>query len=130
MGAVAAHKAAEDIHKQHMDALAKGNQIRMRRAQFKRDLRQMDPIEACQTVVDHIADPPVWMVRMELLDVMRNIPTCGPEKACRIMRQSGILNPVRQVGKLTHRQQIALSSALHDRTRELEQRRNGKQRRK
>ena len=106
---------------QHMDALAKGNEIRKHRAQFKRDLRTLDPPNAYQWVVDHIADPPAWMTRMELLDIMRNIPSCGPERACIILRRAGIINPVRQVGKMTYRQQIALCGLLHDRTRELEE---------
>ena len=107
---------------QHMTALAKGNEIRLKRAEFKRNLKQLPPNEAFQVVADHIADPPAWMVRMELLDVMRYIPSCGSERACRMIRTAGIINPVRQIGKLTYRQQIALCGELHAKTKRLEAR--------
>ena len=106
--------------KQHMDALAKGNAIRKDRAAFKRELKKQNPIDAYQMVADYIAEPPAWMIRMELLDIMRNIPSCGPERACRLIRKAGIINPVREVGKLTYRQQIALCRLFHERTRAIE----------
>lgn len=81
-----------------MDALARGNAIRTRRASLKRDLK------AGRTSVQGlILDPPEWLLTMKLFDLMLATPKYGRVKVNRILTQCRI-SPSKTVGGLSERQ--------------------------
>jgi hypothetical protein len=89
-----------------MDALQIANDIRMRRAQLKRDLRA----GRCRAI-DVIADPPEYAMTMKLVVVLLATPRIAEVKAYRVLRLTDT-SPSKTLGGLSPRQRAAVIGAL------------------
>ncbi len=87
---------------QRMEALARANHIRVRRAQLKKDLKDgRVQIEAI------LLDPPDWVSTAKVFDMLRAVPKFGRVKAARLLNQCRI-SQSKTVGGLSERQRTEL----------------------
>lgn len=100
-----------DPSTQRLQALSRANDVRMRRAELKRD------IAACRVPVAAVlADPEWWLASMWVIDLLLAAPRCGRAKATEALKRAGC-SPRARVGELTERQQAVLVRALEPRAR-------------
>jgi S13-like protein len=91
---------------QRMDALARANEIRTRRARLKRDLK------AGRTQIHGLLlDPPEFLQTAKVFDVMLAVPKYGRVKVNRILTHCRI-SPSKTIGGLSERQRNELVSYL------------------
>jgi hypothetical protein len=89
---------------QRMDALARANDIRTRRAQLKRDLK------AGRTSIHGLLlDPPEYLQTAKVFDLLLAVPKYGRVKVNRILTQCRI-SPSKTIGGLSQRQRNELVS--------------------
>lgn len=91
---------------QRLEALDKANDVRCRRAQFKRDMkvkREFAP--------DVLRVTPAWMDTMKVLDVLLAMPKVGRVKALKWLNRTTI-SPSKTMGGLSPRQRDALVALL------------------
>jgi hypothetical protein len=87
---------------QRMEALARANHIRVRRAQLKKDLKDgRVQIEAI------LLDPPDWVSTAKVFDMLMAVPKFGRVKAARLLNQCRI-SQSKTVGGLSERQRTEL----------------------
>jgi hypothetical protein len=87
---------------QRMDALRRANDIRVKRAQLKKDLK------LGQTRIDEILrDPPEYVSTAKVLDMLMAVPKFGQVKAKRYLNQCRI-SESKTVGGLSDRQRTEL----------------------
>ena len=87
---------------QRMEALKRANDIRVRRAQLKKDLKDGKvQIEAVLT------DPPEWVSTAKVFDMLMAVPKFGRVKAARLLNQCRI-SQSKTVGGLSERQRAEL----------------------
>jgi hypothetical protein len=87
---------------QRMEALARANHIRVRRAQLKKDLKDgRAQIEAI------LLDPPDWVSTAKVFDMLMAVPKFGRVKAARLLNQCRI-SQSKTVGGLSERQRTEL----------------------
>lgn len=91
---------------QRMVALARANEIRLTRAQLKRDIRA-----GRASAAEIIAYPPPWAEGMPVIDLLLASHRIGRVKAERLMTRYRI-GSARRVGALTDRQRQALVDAF------------------
>ncbi len=91
---------------QRMDALERANQIRIRRAHFKRDLK-LGRISAHA----YLLDPPEWLCTMKIFDLLMATPKIGRVKAHRALKYLRV-SPSKTVGGLSPRQRMEIVSFL------------------
>jgi hypothetical protein len=91
---------------QRMDALSKANEIRMRRAQLKRDLKS-----SRTSIHQLLLDPPEWIETAKVLDMLLAVPKYGRVKANKILTQCRI-SPSKTIGGLSERQRTELVQML------------------
>ena len=92
---------------QRMDALQRANQIRTRRAQLKKDLKNGKvQIEA---ILD---DPPEYVSTAKVFDMLMAVPKFGRVKAARFLNQCRI-SQSKTVGGLSDRQRAELIGLFH-----------------
>lgn len=91
---------------QRMDALAKANDVRVRRADLKRELRA-----GRVHVRDVLLDPPEWAETMKVVELLLAVPKHGRVKVNKVVVRSGI-SPSKSLGGLTVRQRAELVSLL------------------
>jgi hypothetical protein len=89
-----------------MDALKKANEIRTRRSQFKRDVK-----EGRVTPRGFLLAPPEWLCTMKVHDLLLALPKCGRVKANRML-QACRMSPSKTVGGLSERQRNELLARL------------------
>lgn len=89
-----------------MEALHRANDIRTRRAQFKRDLKAGKKIAH-----DYILEVPDWLETMKLFDMILAMPKYGRVKTNKILVQCRI-SPSKTVGGLSQRQRAEVVSML------------------
>ena len=87
---------------QRMDALKRANDIRVRRAQLKKDLK-LDRTQI-ETV---LTDPPDYVVTAKVFDMLLAVPKFGRVKAKRFLNQARI-SQSKTVGGLSERQRAEL----------------------
>jgi hypothetical protein len=87
---------------QRLDALAKANEVRCRRATLKNDLK-----EGVATISDVLAAPPDYLLTAKVADLLMATPKCGRVKSARIMEQCRI-SPSKTIGGLSERQRQEL----------------------
>jgi hypothetical protein len=92
-----------------MDALQRANEIRTRRAAFKKDLKA-----GRQDVIGAILDPAEWMQTMHLFDLLISVPKYGRVKVNRILTQCRI-SPSKTIGGLSERQRGEIVAFLRRR---------------
>lgn len=94
---------------QRLAALARANDVRVRRAELKRDLKA-----GRRTASAVLADPPEWAEAMKVVDVLLALPRWGVvavRRVCRFVEMS----PAKTVGGLSPRQRTELLRWLHGR---------------
>jgi hypothetical protein len=92
---------------QRMEALQRANEIRVRRAKLKRDLK-----EGGARIEDILGRPPEYVETAKVLDILMAVPKFGRVKAARLLNQCRI-SQSKTVGGLSDRQRgelIALFS--------------------
>lgn len=91
---------------QRMQALAKANNIRTRRAKLKRDLK------AGKARIDELLlDPPDYLLSAKAFDVVVSVPKYGRIKANKVLTQCRIA-PSKTIGGLSERQRRELVALL------------------
>lgn len=107
--ASAPHKSSQAPERsldQRMDALRRANEIRSRRAQLKRDLKNGEV-----TITEVIADPPEFVLTAKVFDMLMAVPKYGKVKATRFLNQCRI-SQGKTIGGLSERQRSELLEVL------------------
>ena len=92
---------------QRMDALNRANDIRVKRARLKRDLK-----EGRARVEDVLLDPPEYVSTAKVFDMLMAVPKFGRVKATRFLNQCRI-SQSKTVGGLSERQRAELIGLFH-----------------
>src|SRR6476659_1822340 len=87
---------------QRMEALNRANEIRVRRAQLKRDLKAGQ-----RRIEDVIGDPPEYVLTAKVYDMLVAVPRLGRVKVGRLLTQCRI-SQSKTVGGLSERQRSEL----------------------
>jgi hypothetical protein len=87
---------------QRMEALKRANDIRVRRAKLKKDLK--DGRVQIESVLD---DPPEYVSTAKVFDILMAVPKFGRVKAARLLNQCRI-SQSKTVGGLSDRQRTEL----------------------
>jgi len=90
-----------------MDALSRANEVRVLRAQLKRDLKA-----GRVSIGALLLDPPACLGAAKVFDMLLAVPKYGRVKANRILNQCRI-SPSKTIGGLSERQRAELVSQLH-----------------
>ena len=91
---------------QRMEALRRANEIRVRRAQLKKDLKS-----GSVRSEDILSDPPEYVGTAKVVDILMAVPKFGRVKAARFLNQCRI-SQSKTVGGLSERQRGELVSLL------------------
>lgn len=91
---------------QRLDALERANDVRMKRAALKRDLKG-----GRKSIYFLIMNPPDYIETMRLFDLMMAIPKYGRVKVDKVLNQVCI-SPSKTVGGLSDRQRSEIISRL------------------
>ena len=95
---------------QRMEALRRANDVRVRRAQLKRDLK------AGRVQVESILlHPPDWVSTAKVFDILMAVPKFGRVKAARLLNQCRI-SQSKTVGGLSERQRNELVQLFNHRS--------------
>lgn len=87
---------------QRMEALKRANDIRVRRAQLKKDLKL-----GRVSIDDVLRDPPDYVSTAKVFDILMAVPKFGRVKATRYLNQARI-SQSKTVGGLSERQRTEL----------------------
>ena len=87
---------------QRMDALRRANDIRVKRAQLKKDLKSGDV-----SIEEILRDPPEFESTAKVFDMLMAVPKFGRVKATRLLNQCRI-SQSKTVGGLSERQRAEL----------------------
>ena len=98
--------APERSLNQRMDALARANQIRIQRAQLKRDLKA-----GRRSIHSLLLDPPEYVETAKVFDMLLAVPKYGRVKVNKILQQCRI-SPSKTIGGLSERQRTELVGLL------------------
>lgn len=101
--------APERSLQQRLDALEKANDIRVRRAALKRDLKARR-VE----LVPLLLDPPAWLETAHVFDLLLAVPRIGRVKANKLLTKH-MISPSKTVGGLSARQRVALVALMGER---------------
>lgn len=89
-----------------MEALRRANDVRMRRAQLKRDLK-----EGQAEISTILREPPEWVLTAKVFDLLLAVPRCGRVKATKYLQLCRI-SASKTVGGLSERQRTELVDLL------------------
>jgi len=92
---------------QRMDALARANEIRIQRAQLKRDLKA-----GRRSIQSLLLEPPEYVETAKVFDMLLAVPKYGRVKVNKILAHCRIA-PSKTIGGLSERQRSELVSLLH-----------------
>ncbi len=92
---------------QRMEALKRANDIRVRRAKLKKDLK--DGQARIETI---LLDPPDYVSTAKVFDMLMAVPKLGRVKAARLLNQCRI-SQSKTVGGLSERQRTELVSLFN-----------------
>src|SRR5437588_13042193 len=101
--------APERSYVQRMEALARANDIRSRRAQLKRDLKA-----GRQPIDELLRNPPEYLATAKVFDLLLAVPKYGRVKVNKILSQCKI-SPSKTVGGLSERQRTELVTLMRRR---------------
>ena len=90
-----------------MDALRRANEIRVRRAQLKKDLK-----DGRVRVEEVLSRPPDYVETAKVFDILMAVPKFGRVKAARFLNQCRI-SQSKTVGGLSDRQRSELIGLFH-----------------
>jgi hypothetical protein len=99
--------APERSLNQRMDALARANDIRSKRARLKRDLKA-----GRQSINGLLLDPPEYVETAKVCDMLLAVPKYGRVKVNKILVGCRI-SPSKTIGGLSERQRAELVKLLH-----------------
>jgi hypothetical protein len=99
--------APERSLNQRMDALARANDIRSKRARLKRDLKA-----GRQSINSLLLDPPEFVETAKVCDMLMAVPKYGRVKVNKILVGCRI-SPSKTIGGLSERQRAELVKLLH-----------------
>src|SRR3984893_9525415 len=102
-----ASMAPERSLNQRMDALARANQIRIKRAQLKRDLNA-----GLLSIHSLLLTPPEYVETAKVFDILLAVPKYGRVKVNKILAHCRIA-PSKTIGGLSERQRSELVSLLN-----------------
>ena len=91
---------------QRMEALKRANDIRVRRAQLKKDLK-----DGRVQIEDVLVSPPEYVSTAKVFDMLMAVPKFGRVKAARFLNQCRI-SQAKTVGGLSERQRSELITLL------------------
>jgi hypothetical protein len=91
---------------QRMDALRRANEIRVRRAQLKKDLKA-----GSVKIEEILSRPPEYVETAKVIDILMAVPKFGRVKAARFLNQCRI-SQSKTVGGLSERQRAELVGLL------------------
>jgi hypothetical protein len=92
---------------QRMEALKRANDIRVRRAKLKKDLK-----EGHVRIETIVLDPPEYVSTAKVFDMLMAVPKLGRVKAARMLNQCRI-SQSKTVGGLSERQRAELVSLFN-----------------
>ena len=92
-----------------MDALQRANEIRMRRAQLKRDLKS-----GRRSIHELLLAPPEYLETAKVFDLLLAVPKYGRVKVNKILSQCRI-SPSKTIGGLSERQRRELVALMRRR---------------
>jgi hypothetical protein len=92
---------------QRMDALRRANEIRVRRAKLKKDLKA-----GAVRIESVLRNPPEYVETAKVIDILMAVPKFGRVKAARFLNQCRI-SQSKTVGGLSERQRAELVGLLH-----------------
>ena len=95
-------QAPERSLDQRMEALKRANDIRVRRAQLKKDLK-----DGRVGIEDVLLRPPAYVETAKVFDILMAVPKFGRVKATRLLNQCRI-SQSKTVGGLSERQRTEL----------------------
>jgi hypothetical protein len=95
-------QAPERSLDQRMEALKRANEIRVRRAQLKKDLK-----DGRLQIEEVLRDPPEYVETAKVFDILMAVPKFGRVKAARFLNQCRI-SQSKTVGGLSERQRAEL----------------------
>jgi hypothetical protein len=95
---------------QRMEALQRANDVRVRRAQLKRDLKA-----GVVHIESILLDPPEWVSTAKVFDMLMAVPKFGRVKAARLLNQCRI-SQSKTVGGLSERQRAELVDLFNHRS--------------
>jgi hypothetical protein len=98
--------APERSLNQRMDALARANEIRTRRAQLKRDLKA-----GRVSIHTLLLDPPEYLETAKVFDMLLAVPKYGRVKVNKVLTTCRI-SPSKTIGGLSERQRTELVALL------------------
>ncbi len=101
--------APERSLNQRMDALEKANQIRIKRAQLKRDLKS-----GRLSIHSLLLDPPEYVETAKVFDMLLAVPKYGRVKVNKILTNCRI-SPSKTIGGLSQRQRTELVALMRRR---------------
>ncbi len=87
---------------QRMEALKRANDVRVQRAQLKRDLKS-----GTVRIGEILTDPPEYVSTAKVFDMLMSVPKFGRVKAARFLNQCRI-SQSKTVGGLSERQRAEL----------------------
>jgi len=90
-----------------MDALKRANDVRVRRAKLKKDLK-----EGKVKIEQILGNPPEYVSTAKVIDILMAVPKFGRVKAARFLNQCRI-SQSKTVGGLSERQRAELVGLLH-----------------
>ena len=90
-----------------MEALKRANDIRVRRAQLKKDLK-----DGRAQIEEILLDPPEWVETAKVFDMLMAVPKLGRVKAARLLNSCRI-SQSKTVGGLSERQRAELVSLFN-----------------
>lgn len=99
-------RAPDRSREQRMVALALANEVRMHRAELKRDLKA-----GRQTISELVLSPPAFLETAKVFDVLLAVPKCGRVKVNKILSQVKV-SPSKTVGGLSERQRRELVAVI------------------
>jgi hypothetical protein len=92
---------------QRMEALKRANNIRVKRARLKKDLK-----DGRRRIEEILADPPEFVSTAKVFDMLMAVPKFGRVKAARFLNQCRI-SQSKTVGGLSDRQRAELIALFH-----------------
>ena len=92
---------------QRMDALARANDVRVKRAKLKKDLK-----EGTVRIEKILGNPPEYVSTAKVLDILMAVPKFGRVKAKRFLNTCRI-SESKTVGGLSDRQRAELIGLFH-----------------
>jgi S13-like protein len=100
-------QAPERSLDQRMEALKRANEIRVRRARLKKNLK-----DGSVSIDEILSDPPEYVSTAKVFDILMAVPKFGRVKANRFLTQCRI-SQAKTVGGLSERQRTELVGLFH-----------------